>query len=316
MEERKASVDLIITTYRPDEKLGRILSAMEKQSVPPAHIYLMNTEEALLPRQYKEMAERREDMTIVHLPKAEFDHGATRAAGMELSSADYVLMMTQDAVPADSRLIESLLLPMQDEKVGVSYARQLCGKEAGAIEQFTRNFNYPPVSAVKTKEDIKALGIKAFFCSDACALYRKSAYQEQGGFVKKAIFNEDMIMAYRLLQGGYKVAYEAGAKVVHAHRYTFRQQFTRNFDLGVSHRMYREIFEQVKSESEGVRLVKQTAGYLLKQGKWYLIPELVLVSGFKFLGYQFGKRYHRLPRKLVVKWSMNKGFWNREGAWE
>ena len=46
------------------------------------------------------------------------------------------------------------------------------------------------------------------------------------------------------------------------------------------------------------------------KGKWYLLPDLVLQSGFKFLGYRFGKKYDKLPKKLVKHWSMNKGNWN------
>ena len=36
---------------------------------------------------------------------------------------------------------------------------------------------------------------KTYFCSNVCAAYKKSIYEEIGGFVKKAIFNEDMIYA-------------------------------------------------------------------------------------------------------------------------
>lgn len=102
-------------------------------------------------------------------------------------------------------------------------------------------------------------------------MYRKCVYEKMGGFVLHTIFNEDMIMAAHVIREGYKIAYVAQAEVVHAHKYTYRQQFTRNFDLAVSQRQYKEIFDGVKSETEGVRLVKDTMKYLLKNGKWYLI---------------------------------------------
>ena len=71
--------------------------------------------------------------------------------------------------------------------------------------------------------------------------------------------------------------------------------------MAVSQRQYREIFESVKSESEGIRLVKQTASYLLHKGKWYLVPDLVMQSGFKFIGYKLGLRYEKLPMWFVRK---------------
>ena len=78
------------------------------------------------------------------------------------------------------------------------------------------------------------MGIKAFFCSDVCAMYDRKKYIEQGGFIKKTIFNEDMIMAYKFLMAGYGVYYKADACVIHSHNYSNMQQFHRNFDLGVS----------------------------------------------------------------------------------
>ena len=143
-------------------------------------------------------------------------------------------------------------------------------------------------------------------------MYRRKVYEEMGGFVLHTIFNEDMIMAARVIQAGYEIAYVAEAEVVHAHKYTYRQQFTRNFDLAVSQQQYKEIFAGVKSESEGIKLVKTSMKYLWKRGKWYLIPDLIIQSGFKFLGYRFGKRYEKLPLWLVRKMSMQKAYW-RDG---
>ena len=73
-----------------------------------------------------------------------------------------------------------------------------------------------------------------------------------------------MIFAARAVKAGYKIVYEAKAEVVHSHNYTAIQQFHRNFDLGVSHAQYPEIFADVPPEGEGAKLVKKTAVYLLK----------------------------------------------------
>ena len=209
-------------------------------------------------------------------------------------------------------MIESMISAMEDPEVATAYGRQLPSREVGIIEHYTRDFNYPAESYVKSAADLERLGIKTYFCSNVCAMYRRSVYEEMGGFVLHTIFNEDMIMAAGVIQAGYKIAYVAEAAVVHAHKYTYRQQFTRNFDLAVSQQQYKEIFENVKSESEGIRLVKNTAGYLLSKGKWYKIPDLVFQSGFKFLGYRFGKKYEKLPLWLIRKMSMNKRYW-KEG---
>lgn len=303
-------VDVVIPVYRPDEKLVKLIGKLNTQTVKPGRIFFMHTLTGTeADQEVHDTLMKAENAVITEVLKEEFDHGGTRNYAASMSEAEYILFLTQDVVPADDRLIENMLLHMKDEIVSVAYGRQLAGEDVGIAERFTRSFNYPENSFRKSARDLERLGIKTYFCSNACAMYRRDVYQKMGGFVLHTIFNEDMIMAARMIGAGYEIAYAAEAKVYHSHRYSYRQQFARNFDLAVSQRQYREIFDGIKSETEGIRLVKETARHLVKNGKWYLLPDLVLQSGFKFLGYRFGKKYDKLPKKLVRKMSMNKGYW-------
>lgn len=307
-------IDVIIPVYRPDEKLEKLIGKLNHQTVKPDHILFMQTmvggDED---ERVRGILERAENARIIPVDKSDFDHGGTRNLGASLSDAGYMLFMTQDAVPEDEFLLENMYRHLtSDEKIATVYGRQLPDDKVGVIERYTRQFNYPEKSGVKDKNDLERLGIKTYFCSNVCAMYRKNVYEELGGFVTETIFNEDMILAASVIHAGYKIAYAADARVVHAHKYSYWQQLTRNFDMAVSQRQYREIFEKVKSESEGLRLVKDTAKFLLKNGKWYLIPDLIMQSGFKFIGYKLGLKYERLPKSLVKKLSMNKRYWEKE----
>ena len=244
-----------------------------------------------------------------HLSKREFDHGRTRNQGVKLSDTDVFVMMTQDAMPADEFLLERLLEALRGEKAAVSYARQLPGRDSSEAERFTRQFNYPAESRVKTKEDLSELGVKTFFCSNVCAAYRRDVFEELGGFVNHAIFNEDMLYAAKAVEAGFAIAYAAQAKVYHSHNYTYRQQFRRNFDLGVSQADHPEVFAAYPSESEGIRLVKSTVAHLKEKRMRNKIPGVIIQSGFKYMGYLLGKRYRRLPRRLVLACSSNKDYW-------
>lgn len=296
--------DIIIPTYKPGEEFKALLNGILTQTLKPDKIIIINTEEKFWKKEFEEII----PVNVIHISKSEFDHGATRRLGAKISEADVFVCMTQDARPKDDRLFSNLISAFNDEEVAISYARQETDEKAGEIERYTREFNYPDRDRIKTSEDIKSLGIKAWFCSDVCAAYRKSIYNEAGGFVKRAVFNEDMLMAAKVMEMGYKVAYKADARVIHYHEYGLWQQFSRNFDLGASHREYREVFEKVSSYKEGGRLVKDTAKHLLKVGKFYLIPKLVLHSAAKLLGYKLGKKYDKLPKKLVLKFCMNKEY--------
>ncbi len=308
-------VDVVIPVYRPDGKLVHLLRRLEGQTVKPNKILLIHTQDVGQGRDDKEewekYAERLDNVTVVPIRKEEYDHGGTRNLGASLTDSPYVLFMTQDAVPCGDGLVEALMGPMSDVGVAAVYARQLPHQGAGIIERYTRRFNYPKQSRRKTRDDIGEMGIKTFFCSNVCAAYRRETLEEVGGFVRRTIFNEDMILAHALIMAGYVVHYAADAKVAHSHQYGYREQFRRNFDMAVSHREYPAVFASVPPESEGVRLVKDTARYLVRKGKAHLIPDLVLMSAFKYLGYRVGLHYDKLPHKLVKGLSMNPSYWGK-----
>ena len=300
------TIDVIIPVYRPGKALRELLIRLTKQTVKPSKILLMNTEKEFFD---ENLIEGIEDITVVHIRKKDFDHGGTRHIAAEMADGDFLLFMTQDAMPQDAFLVENLVKPFADGQVCASYARQLPAKDCNTIERYTRQFNYGQESRIKTSEDLPELGIKTYFCSNVCAMYRRSVYEELGGFERRTIFNEDMIFAGKLVQSGRAIAYCADAKVIHSHNYTCIQQFHRNFDLGVSQAEHPEIFSGVPSEGEGIRMVKKTAAYLLEQKKIYLIPKLVLLSGCKFVGYRLGKGYKKLPKWLIDMCTMNKEYW-------
>lgn len=305
---RNYTVDVIIPTYHSDEKFNQLIGALYRQTKKPNKVFILHTIDT--PGEKQPIPNiPGSNITVIPIDKKDFDHGGTRKYGASQSNADILMYMTQDAVPVDEFLIENLLKPYEDPMVAATYARQLPDERSELLERYTRHFNYPRKSRVKSSEDIKELGIKTFFCSNVCATYRRDTYHKLGGFVEKTIFNEDMIMAFGIIGAGYRIAYVAEAMVVHSHNYSYLQQFTRNFDLGVSHRQYKELFYSVRTESEGINLVKNTMKYLVEKKKYLLIPDLILNAGFKYLGYKLGCNYHVLPKSWVVVFSMNKNYW-------
>lgn len=305
-------VDVVIPVYKPDHKFLTLIERLERQSVPVNRIIVMNTEQKYFDRLFYGTSFRKDYHNIIvkHISKREFDHGRTRNRGVQLSDADYFVMMTQDALPADERLVEELIMPLRDERVAAAYARQLADEDSTEAEKYARSFNYPEQSAVKTKADLERLGIKTFFCSNVCAAYSRRIFDALGGFVRHTIFNEDMIYAAKAVEAGYGIAYAAGAKVYHSHNYSCMEQFHRNFDLGVSQAEHPEVFAAYPSESEGIRLVRQTVRHLWENGRRGQIPYVIVQSGFKYIGYLLGKNYRRLPGRWVAAMSSNKEYWS------
>jgi len=307
--------------YKPDVKLIKIIDKLRKQTVKPAGINLVwsktdHEEDAVMSRIKRECG----DIRILEIPVREFDHGGTRRRAVRNTPCDIFVMMTQDAVPKNDMLIENLTAPLISQMtertpngtvIACVYGRQLPGRDSSPYEKLSRLHNYSELSRTKTGEDIKKLGIKAFFCSDVCCAYRRDIYEECGGFVRSTVFNEDMIMARRFLDKGYAVRYEATAAVIHSHDYSAMEQLRRNFDLGASQAMFPDVFGGISSESEGIKFAVSSIKLLIKKGRPLLVPGFCIQCFFKLVGYRLGKKYASLPNAVIMKLASNKNYWKQ-----
>lgn len=306
-------VDVIIPTYKPDERLFDLIEKLQNQTKKPAHIVLMNTEQKYIEnlKRGRKREQYMNEVEVRNISLWEFDHGKTRNDGAKGSFADVLIYMTQDAIPEDDTLIEKLLIPLRNGDAEASYARQIPREDASLAERFSREFNYPDVSVVKSAADIEKMGIKAFFCSNACAAYRRDVFEMLGKFPTNMIFNEDMVFAHRLITNGFRIAYAADAHVIHSHNYTNMQQFHRNFDLAVSQKMHPEVFEGVSSESEGVAYAKKAFSYFKEQGHPLQFVPFAITCAYRLYGYKLGKKYDKLPRRKVLSYTMSPRFFKK-----
>lgn len=311
-----AAIDVIIPTCEPGDRLEDLLKRLLKQSCPVSRVIIMNTESRYWnAERYEPLFEgSRTRLSVTHLTRDEFDHGATRHEAIAASDADICVCMTQDCIPYDRNLIRNLKEAlMQAEDVAVAYARQLPAAGCGPIERRARQFNYPQESCVKGGDDLERLGIKTYFCSNSCAAYKREIYLKLGGFTRKTIFNEDMVFAAGAVKAGYRIAYAAQAKVIHSHNDPPLELLRRNFDLAVSQADHPEVFADLSSEGEGMRLVKDTALWLVRTGRLLRLPELFIKSGCKYAGFLLGKRYKRLPKAVIRFLTKNQSYWRRQG---
>ncbi len=306
--ERNDQLDVIIPTHKPGPEFAQLLTGLNRQTKAPRKIIVINTEE-----QYWNTAweEAYPNLSVTHIRREEFDHGGTRNFGASLSDAALLVFMTQDAVPADNNVLANLIRPVAAGEAAVSYARQIPKKNAGLIESYTRHFNYPPKGRIKSRADLPRMGIKTFFCSNVCAAYNHRIFDSLGGFDAPVILNEDMLYAEKVIEADMSVAYVADARVYHSHRYSGMQQLRRNFDIGVSQKQNEKIFSRYPSEKEGMKLVKNTASYICRNGKVWLLFPLFWKSGCKYIGYFLGKHYRRLPGVLDRSLCLNKEYWKR-----
>lgn len=305
------TVSVVIPTYRPGEEFKKLIERLEQQSLLPDEVLIINTDQGQSTLSEEKLPRR---SRVIHITPEEFDHGGTRAMAVRETTGDIIVFMTQDAVPADRKTLEYLIECFEDPQIGAAYGRQIPRKGCSALELYTRKYNYGLESYVRSAEDIPEYGIRTFFCSDVCAAWRRTAYEDAGGFETRTVFNEDMILAGHMLQKNWKIAYCSMARVIHSHNYTGIQQLRRNFDLGVSQAQHPDVFGSVRSEGEGIRLVRKTAVWLILHGEIRQLPKLIWQSGCKFAGYRLGKAYRKIPAPLIRRLTSNRTWWEKTGT--
>ena len=248
---------------------------------------------------------------LMHISPESFDHGLTREEGRRHLGTDIVVMMTQDAHPANERTIELLIQPILRGEASVSYARQVARPEAGFIEAFRRKFNYPEEGQLRGIEDAARFGFSTFFCSNSCAAYLSSALDSIGGF-RRILSHEDFYTTARLLAAGHKIAYVAESVVVHSHCWTLMQEFRRAFDAGhvlTDHPWVAQIVGG--AEHRGIQFVGACLRSAWNGHKRHL-PYILAQSCVRWFGYRTGYNgASLLPSTLKQRFSSQPGYFAR-----
>lgn len=304
--EHAMKATIIIPTLNTQPYLPRLMNMLQSQSITDNEIIVIDSQSEDGTRQTASSLGARVKM----VKRDEFNHGRTRNVASEGASGEYLVFLTQDALPVDASLLENLVRPLEeDETIAVAYGRQIPYDHARTIERFIRGFNYPEESRTRGREDIPELGVKTFFCSNACAIYRRDVFCRLGGFRDDTIMNEDMEFVYRAVMAGYKVHYAADARVFHSHDYTLAEQFRRYVDIGVFFANNQHIASCARNEEEGMKYLREAASFLIRNRKTSELPHLLLDSAARFLGYRIGVNYRALPVGTMRRISMNRGYW-------
>jgi rhamnosyltransferase len=283
----RMKVAVCVPTLNAEKTWPEFLGMLRCQRPSPSEILVLDSSST---DGTTELA-RRDGCRVVTFPRVEFRHGGTRQQAAELTSdADIIVYLTQDSILADANSLARLTAAFEDASVGAAYGRQLPRRGANAIEAHARLFNYPPVSAIRSLENRTTMGFKAIFFSNSFGAYRRAALEQTGGFPRESNFGEDTVVAARLLLSGWRIAYVAEAQAYHSHSYSCREEFRRYYRIGQLHGNEPWLLRDFGNASrEGRRFATSEIHYLHRHAPW-LIPEAMLRSGLKYLGYKRGRR--------------------------
>ncbi len=306
-DDRSLHISLIIPTYNASKHIRELLDLLNKQTIERKEIIVIDSSSIDGTVNIAKSFGAR----VISIPRGEFDHGGTRTLAGKLAKGRILVYLTQDALPCDSYAIENIVRPFyEDAKIGAVFGRQVPYEDTNLFGKHLRYFNYPEISYIREYKDKVDYGIKTVFLSNSFAAYRRTVLEQIGWFKSGLILGEDTYAGAKILKLGYKVAYTSEARVYHSHSYTVWQEFKRYFDIGVFHRCENWILREFgKPEGEGFRYVLSEIRFLLNRKTYFLLPECILRVLMKWIGYNLGYNYDKIPACLVKRLTMNVLWW-------
>lgn len=310
MDLSPLKVSVIIMTLNAEKYIKNMLDMLCRQTLKPTEIIIADSEST---DKTTEIAKTYDLVKVLKIKRSTFDHGGSRDVALKYSAGDFILFFTQDAVIEQENYIEQMVSNFEDESVAMVCARQKAKPDAVHYERLIREFNYPMEKKIRTKVDIETMGIKAFYMSDACSAYRRTAYFDLGGFEHPILTNEDMLIAARALEKGYKTVYDPEAYVLHSHNFTCRQEYKRNFDVAAFMATHKDVFAEIKIEGEGMKLVKYVTKNLLSHFHFISFVKFGLICVSKFAGNRKGRCVESMSLKEIKKNSGQPNWWSAHG---
>ncbi len=204
---------IVIRAYNESKHLGRLLEGIRRQTIQDVEIVLVDSgsSDATLPIAESFGAH------IVRIPAGEFTFGRSLNLGIQAARHDLIVIASAHVYPVYPDWLESLLRPLEDGQVALSYGKQRAPAGAKFSEQQIYYQWYPEASQPRQE---------SAFCNNANAAIRKQVW-EQHPYDETLTGLEDLAWATWARQQGYAIAYVAEAEIMHVHNETPRAVFNR-----------------------------------------------------------------------------------------
>ncbi len=175
---------------------------------------------------------------LYEIKPEDFGHGKTRNFGASKGTGEFIIFITQDALPVDEHWLENFLSAMkEDEEVVGGFGRHLPYPGCNVLDQRDLNAHFKGFGEVNTiswLEDKERYETEegyrhylAFF-SDNNSCLRRSVWKKYP--YPDVNFSEDQIWMRQMIEMGHKRMYCPSAMVYHSHDYPLKTYFKRYYD--------------------------------------------------------------------------------------
>ncbi|HFI0535317.1 TPA: glycosyltransferase family 2 protein [Streptococcus suis] len=177
------------------------------------------------------------NLTLKEIDKSEYSHGGTRQLAAEISDGEYMVYLSQDAVPYNQNWLTEMLKPFEiSEKIVAVLARQKPRDYCFPAMKYDINavFNEQGIEdavTVWTRTISEQVGTytKESFYSDVCSAAPRLFLVNEIGY-KPVKYSEDYEYGKDIIDAGYYKAYNGRAIVEHSNDVFLKDYKKRIFD--------------------------------------------------------------------------------------
>ncbi|MFM0818572.1 glycosyltransferase family 2 protein [Streptococcus suis] len=185
----------------------------------------------------RKFADKYGNLTLKQIDKSEYSHGGTRQMAAEISDGEYMVYLSQDAVPYNQNWLNEMLAPFEiSEKVVAVLARQKPRDYCFPAMKYDINAVFeeqgtPDAVTIWTRTVSEQVGMytKESFYSDVCSAAPRLFLVNEIGY-RPVKYSEDYEYGKDIIDAGYYKAYNGRAIVEHSNDVLLKEYKKRIFD--------------------------------------------------------------------------------------
>lgn len=228
---------IAILTFNGEEYLEDLLDKATSQRAPFGFEVLVidsgSTDRTL------EIVRRNPGIRLHQIPNEEFGHGRTRNLAAQLANGEFMVFLTQDAVPAHPGWLEQMLRPfeMVGEQLACVFGKQVprgdcCPTVKRELHGFFGSFGHDHCVSLQYRNpwfgEDQAIADAVGFFSDVNSAVRRSLLLEMP--YEDVDYAEDQVFGRAVVAAGMIKAYAPLGSVYHSHSYPPATYVRRMYD--------------------------------------------------------------------------------------
>jgi len=235
--EKSYKVSVVIPTNSDENTLGYLFSKiMLQKGMKDLEVILVNSGKHDL-----SSLQKISNVKLIYISPEEFNHGTTRNLGASKAEGDFVLVQTDDAIPANKNLYYELCKELDENpQCGCVSPKQIPRSDADLISKYIISNHIKFIKKHSTKvnpnsfDNLSNQQKRAVSqIDDVCACYRTNVFSKyQYSHIQ---FGEDIELGVRLVKDGFEISNLFTNGVIHSHNrdalYWLKRGFTERIIL-------------------------------------------------------------------------------------